>query len=198
MAKRPLPTANELRQLLRYEPETGELFWLNRVPEQFKGDEGKRKHLCRTWNARYGLNKAHHTDNEGYIRVNVCGALRLAHRVIWCIVMGDWPEGDIDHIDGRRDNNRIENLRVVSNAQNHRNRKLSAANSSGVMGVHWHKQRRKWAASVKINGKATWLGLFDDLKEAEMSVRSFRALTGEFGPSHGVSGQEHLTMSESR
>lgn len=93
--------------------------------------------------------------------------VHLLHR--WLL---DNPKGlVIDHINHNTLDNTRENLRIVTQGQNNQNKKGAAKNSkSGVRGVHWNKQANKWHAQVGLNNKIIYLGLFDDLKEAEQAV----------------------------
>lgn len=157
-------TYERANELLRYEPETGKLYWkVNR------GTRGKAGHEA-----------GHVTFLSGipYIQIGVDGALYSTHRVAWLLHFGKWPEGDIDHINGNGLDNRITNLRDVSRSMNLRNRRRSCNNTSGCIGVHWHKPRRKWQARVGIDGKQKHIGMFDDIEAAEAAVKKFRAKHG--------------------
>jgi len=92
---------------------------------------------------------------------------------------------EIDHINGNRLDNRIENLRSVNTMQNTYNGRLRSTNTSGAKGVVWHKGARKWMAQIGANGKHYYLGLFASLTEATEVVRKFREqYHGEFA-NHG-------------
>jgi hypothetical protein len=82
----------------------------------------------------------------------------------------------VDHIDNNTLNNTDGNLRIVTNSENQQNRKSAQANSkSGIRGVSWHKQARKWRATVNVNGRQHSIGLFDGIMEAEVAVKKARA-----------------------
>ena len=83
-------------------------------------------------------------NTDGYVMVNIDRTRYYAHRLIWLMRFGEWPEGEIDHIDGDRSNNRLENLRCVSKSGNMRNQKRNSRNTSGFPGVVWDKSRSKW------------------------------------------------------
>lgn len=84
------------------------------------------------------------------------------HRVVWQIHNGEIPEGMIvDHIDGNPWNNRIENLRLATHAENLQNSKKSSNNTSGVKGVVWLKRERKWMAILHSNKKRIVVGYYD-------------------------------------
>lgn len=104
--------------------------------------------------------------SDGYADVWVNGRLLLAHRVIYAIVHGNMPAGQIDHIDGDRMNNRIENLRDVSQSENMHNSKKPKNNSSGFPGVSWSTRDQKWMAYIKVNNRRINLGYFEDINDA--------------------------------
>lgn len=103
---------------------------------------------------------------NGYRYLWVDGKCKLAHRLAWLITTGDEPAGQIDHINGDRLDNRISNLRVASRSENGQNRGIQANNTSGYVGVSWHKANAMWWAGIKLNGKRKSLGYFHDPAEA--------------------------------
>lgn len=172
--------AKTARQLLRYEPETGRLFWLERPREMFPAI-----HHWKTWNTRYAGTEAFpSTDAAGYRQGRIFDVQYRAHRVVWLIQTGNWPDGQIDHINGIRDDNRLSNLRVVSNIENGRNQSRYSTNTSGVTGVYWHRARQKWAAGIKINGRIKYLGLFNLIEDAA-ATRASSNLAHGFSERHG-------------
>lgn len=168
MAKRQLPSPEELRQLLRYEPETGKLFWRERGPEWFEhGKQGAARH-CKSWNARFaGKEALTATHIQGYKDGHVNSRHLLAHRVIWAIVMGEWPEHDIDHDDGDKANNRWRNLRPATSAENMQNKPVRRDSSTGIKGVQFHQQTGKFIANIQAHGKRHYLGLFNRAEDAK-------------------------------
>lgn len=105
---------------------------------------------------------------NGYRMVTVSGKKHLTHRVIWEMINGRIPDGfEIDHIDGNRSNNRIENLRLVTRSQNNKNKSIQSNNTSGVTGVTWCKRSKKWIARYKLNGKQIHIGMFDSINDAK-------------------------------
>lgn len=105
--------------------------------------------------------------SRGYTVVNAGGNAYLAHRLAWFFVYGEWPSKHIDHINGDRADNRISNLRDVSQQTNvHNQTKPQSHNTSGLLGVSLHKPTGRWRASIKVNGKNRHLGMFDDKQEA--------------------------------
>ena len=99
--------------------------------------------------------------DDGYIGVFIDGKYHFAHRIIWEMHNGSIPEGMVvDHIDRIRNNNLIENLRICTFQENHFNRGKQSNNKSGFKGVSWHKQKQKWVAQIKLDGKNKFLGFF--------------------------------------
>lgn len=178
MAERILPTPEQLRELLRYEPDTGRLFWKERPREMFKSEQSHA-----AWNTRYAGREAFTaTGNHGYRTGSVNNKMYTAHRVIWAIVYGDWPENQIDHANAIRTDNRISNLRDATQQENNRNLRLTKANTSGFKGVSWHAGTGKWRSSIKTNnGEGVHLGLFATPESAHAAFcEAARKYHGEF------------------
>jgi len=123
-------------------------------------------------------------QNAGYVFVKIQDKKYRVHRLIFLMQRGYLPK-ILDHIDGDRTNNKIENLRAADAAQNRYNSKLSKSSTSGIKGVYWHKPVEKWAAEIKVNGKRKRLGFFYDKEVAAQIVRIARLkYHGEFA-NHG-------------
>ena len=127
--------------------------------------------------------KAGCLDN-GYLRIVVNNKQYYAHRLAWLYIYGEfnqYPQFVIDHIDGNKLNNKISNLRKITNQQNVLNQKLRKNNTSGVKGISWHSRDKCWIARLMINGVAKHLGQFKDLELAELVVIEARKkYHGEF------------------
>jgi hypothetical protein len=150
-----LPTVAELRKLLLYDPETGLLSWKTRPAER------------KSWNTRYAGTPALHCIHEdGYRKGRIRRVLFRAHRVAWALHHGSWPAGHIDHINGDRADNRIANLRDVTRHENQRNMRRPSDNTSGRIGVWWHKRNQKWVAEIRTAGRKKHLGSFARFEEA--------------------------------
>ena len=104
---------------------------------------------------------------KGYVSLFVDGVRYKAHRIAWLMYFGKWPSGQIDHINGNPADNRIANLRDVSNQTNSENKiHPKAGNTSGLLGVSWMSAANKWRAQIAIKRKVTYLGLFTSKEEA--------------------------------
>ncbi len=138
-------SAKTLRERLVYEPGTGVFRRML--------DEGGCKAGA----------EAGHRHKNGRVNIFVLGKLYRAHRLAWLYVTGVWPIGDIDHINGDPGDNRFANLRDVTKSVNQQNRRASNRDAaSGLLGVSWHSIGKKWRATIRVDGKSKYLGLFDD------------------------------------
>lgn len=159
---RNLPEAALMKQLIRYDKESGLLFWRERPLHFFKSAKSMK-----AFNTQFAGKPAfRRTDPDGYTKGRALGVDLLAHRVIWAIHNDEWPSGEIDHIDGDPTNNRIENLRDVSSSVNGQNVRRSKRNSSGRTGVSFNKLQGKWVAYIQTGGKYTYLGQFTSFEAA--------------------------------
>jgi hypothetical protein len=139
---------DQLKLLLRYEPETGLFFWLHN-----KGP------------AKAG-NLAGTPTSNGYVNICVNRKLYKAHRLAWLYVFGNFPKAQIDHINGVKNDNRFANLREATcqeNAQNH-----------VFFGGHYVKEKNKWQSNIRVGKKRIHLGLFltkDEAHEAYINAK---------------------------
>lgn len=172
---------DELRRLLSYDPETGALTWLYRPREMFKTDQS-----FGMWNTRYAGKPAFtYISHCGYHEGAIHNARYKAHRVAWALHTGEWPSDQIDHINGCKTDNRITNLRVVSQADNCKNQKIKKNNTSGYTGVYWHKREQQWYAQIRVNGSNKFLGYFTNL-DAAVIARTQADIDYGFHPGHGA------------
>jgi hypothetical protein len=145
-------TQQFLHELFEYRD--GHLFWkVDRKNNKIKGTQASR------------LKKS-----NGYQEVTINKKKHYAHRLIFMMFNGYWPE-QIDHIDGNRSNNLISNLREATNAQNNRNTKLRATNTSGYKGVYMSKQSGRFIARITVNYKNVHLGCYKTIEEASQSYK---------------------------
>lgn len=141
-------TAEVVRELLNYNSETGVFTWKKKAARRVQvGDVAG----C---------------INQRYRSLTVLGKRYLAHRVAWLYTHGKWPEGVIDHINRDAFDNRIANLRDVTQMENLQNASSKSNNKSGVEGVFWDKQRQRWRAEIRVNYKTIALGRFTSKADA--------------------------------
>jgi hypothetical protein len=145
---------DRVRELLNYCTETGVFTW----------------RMKRRGRARVGT-VAGTKHPKGYIRISIDHVDHLAHRLAWIFVHGPIDDSMvIDHINGNRSDNRIENLRVVTGMQNANNQQTRLAGArKAMLGASFHKPSGKWISRVKINGKDKYLGLFDTPEQANQA-----------------------------
>ena len=122
---------------------------------------------------------------SGYRVIRVFGRRYYAHRLAWLYVYGKWPDNQIDHINGNKDDNRITNLRNASSCQNNQNSRINKSNSSGFKGVSWNKKSKKWRAYCGAFGRQVHIGLFDDINDAAAAVHEFRSRAHNEFANHG-------------
>jgi hypothetical protein len=176
MTETSLPSPEILRKLLRYEPNTGYLYWLPRSVEFFKSDAN-----WKAWNVRFSETQAFKSLSDGYRRGRIFGKTYPAHRVIWAMQTNDWPTDQIDHIDRDRQNNCWANLRNATLSENRANIACRSGGTSGFLGVHWHKRDCNWHAMLSKNGKRVYLGSFiDEQMAAKAYDEAAKRLHGEF------------------
>jgi len=185
MASKAQPCPTLLRQLLRYEPETGKLFWKPRPVWMFSDGHRDKAGNCNNWNSHYAGKPAFTSMMRNGYRIGaVCNRSMLAHRVIWAMVSGQWPADQVDHINGDRQDNRLENLRAVSRADNNKNSKRPCTNTSGAIGVCKSPTRGKWLAQIKVGGQVFHLGTFERKSDA-ISARKKAERKYGFHKNHG-------------
>ena len=126
---------------------------------------------------------ATYKDRDGYLRVGFKGVLHATHRLIWFYVTGEWPKGDIDHINRIKDDNRWVNLRDVTRSENKQNQLAMKTNKCGVKGVYWCAARRKYEASIQHHGKNYYLGQFESIHDAADAYAKKAAELHKFNPS---------------
>ena len=162
-------TAEFVRSRLGYDPDTGVLSWKLLPPGVIYQNNTRAGKPVNTVN-RYG-----------YITVRICGHVYSAHRIIWVIMTGVWPSAEIDHISGKRSDNRWLNLREATRIENCRNAGIGINNTSGHKGVCWQVRHKKWRAVIMVNRRSKFLGYFNDVEAASRAYQEAAAeLFGEF------------------
>lgn len=157
-----------LNTALYYNPSSGKLYWTGINRHGVKCVPGK---------------EAGHLNKRGYLEIRYLGKTLQAHRIAWYLHTGTDPGTmSIDHIDGNRSNNCINNLRLATITQNNRNSKKPVnAETSRYKGVSWYHRYAKWQAQIRINGKSTYLGYFCTEEEAYLAYcRAAEQHFGEF------------------
>lgn len=183
--KTELPSPELLRKLLRYDPDTGNLFWRNRDASFFETGKQTAMHNCAAWNGRYANTEAFTSiRNDGYKHGQIFNKTYKAHRIAWALYHGAWPKECIDHINGNPMDNRIKNLRDVSKSKNQRNAAMSSNNTSGVCGVNWDKRDNKWVARIALGNNRKRLGSFESIQDAA-AARKIAEIEHGFTERHG-------------
>ena len=163
MKRRPRLTRARLRELLHYNPKTGEFRWRKR-PGDGHGDPS-----------------AGYVESRAYRRIKVDGRAYREHQLAWFYMTGRWGKATIDHRDRDASNNRLNNLRRATRSQNNANRCRPRHNTSGHTGASLCRESAKWRATVSRNGKIIDLGRFETPQEAhEVYLAAARKLFGEF------------------
>lgn len=169
----------DLRQLISYDPETGQLTWLERPLRFCKSDSEQRR-----WNSRCANKEAKTTKNEsGYLRLKLFDVVYKAHRVCWALYHGKWLDEGlfIDHINNDPSDNRICNLRAATSSQNSKNQRKIKRKTSSLKGVFWSRKEGAWRSRLIHEGKSYNLGLFSDEQLAHKSYcKLAEELCGEF------------------
>jgi len=159
-------TQSRLKELLHYDPETGIFTW-----------KVKRKGTDGIGSVAGGL-----CHKSGYHRIGINYKRYRLHRLAWLYVYGEFPPDHMDHINHDRADNRIINLRCVTNAENHKNMKMRKDNTAGVTGVSW--QQNRWVAEIWVDNKKKYLGRFRRKDDAIESRRAAE-IKYSFHPNHG-------------
>lgn len=157
-------TVERVREFLDYDPKSGIFKW--------RKDKGT---------VRSGSIAGSKVAN-GYVLIRLDKCQVFAHRLAWFYIYGEWPNEQVDHINGNREDNTLSNLRLASQSQNSCNGVLRSTNTSGYRGVSWSKEKGKWVARIVKDRKQHVLGYFASKEEAYYAyLKAARELHGEFG-----------------
>lgn len=140
--------AEQVRDRLNYDPFTGVFTWKMAMSNSVKVGQ-----LAGNWHP------------HGYLRIRIDDIMYRAHRLAWIISYGEWPSGVVDHINRNPKDNRLVNLRDISQKQNMEN-SGGRKNFSGVKGVYWHKKNECWRAQICHNQKHYHIGVFSEFEDA--------------------------------
>lgn len=170
-----MPLSSKLvGEYLNYDPSSGVVRWKKRTGPQCQLGE-----------------QAGNVDSNGYRQIQFFGKRYKTTRIIWLLMTGAWPSDEIDHVNRDRADDRWENLRIATHAQNMANQNIMRVNNiSGYRGVCWHKSTKKWAVQVKGH-RPCHCGLFENKEDAARHYDEIvRALYGEFASTNFPSGFE--------
>ena len=160
-------TQKRLKELLKYSPDTGELVWVAQSSNRIKVGEVAGTMLT-----------------NGYLNISIDGQRYRAHRLAWLYVYGDLPINQIDHINRNKIDNRIVNLREVSNKENHRNMPLQRNNKTRISGVGWCRSQGRWRSHITVDGRFIHLGYRDSMLDAA-AIRKSAEYKHGFHANHG-------------
>lgn len=154
-------SAERLRELLEYDPDTGTFRWrVSRGPRKAGAVAGCTDH---------------------YVQIMVDGKNYKGHRLAWLWMTGEWPANEIDHKGGDGSDNRFDEIRPATSSQNKMNRKLIVSNTSGLKGAFLDKRDGRWYSRISVNGELTHLGRFETAEEAHAAyAAAARQAYGEF------------------
>lgn len=161
---------DELKKLVVYDGRVGRFFWIS------KSGKGIKK----SKNGEVGS-----YDSHGYRQVRILGNLYKEHQLVWFYVYGEWANNQLDHINHKRDDNRIENLRLSSFEENAKNRPMQKNNKTGHVGVYLSKRTKKYQSYITSNGKRLNLGSFSDIQNA-IEARANAEKEHGFHINHGI------------
>lgn len=176
-------TAEYVNTILNYCPHTGVFTWRARTPDMFEAKNISAKARCNWWNKMYAGKQAGTVNRDGHVKINLNNGqifgYYAAHRLAWLVTYGKFPEKDIDHKNGNPADNRIDNLREATVAQNQHNKKALARNKLGVKGVRF--QDNRYLVTICYGKKSKHLGCYKTLEEAkDVYERAACELHGEF------------------
>ena len=164
-----------LKSRLNYYPDTGIFIW------KYKDSNSQ---YDKTFNTKYGGKEAGTKNLYGYSVIGIYGKIFYLHRIAYLFMTGEWPDNEIDHINGDCSDNRWKNLRKVSKAENIKNQKIQKNNTSGVSGVCWNKNFNKWIVRINVDGREIYLGCFENFEDA-VKVRKNAEVEHDYHENHG-------------
>lgn len=176
----------EVKSIFDYDAKTGVLKWKVSL-----GTRGKRENEA-------GYIQTNSTSGKKYRFVMYKRKLYRVHRIIWLYMTGNFPNNDIDHIDGNGLNNKWENLREVSRRENNRNKGRRSDNTSGITGVSWSSRRNKWHVQIHdSNGTPISGGYFESLLDAAAKRKELEKKY-KYHKNHGREIRKEFLIAESK
>ena len=181
----PMPARRRIEKFFYVDTQLGYLINKPRSPEDFSiPKRGTQKSYSVMWNKQHAWQVVGAgTNTNRYLTVKIDGLAYSVHRLIWFYATGSEPEL-IDHINGIKNDNRIENLRTVSHLENCKNMAVTDRNTSGHIGVFWHKGEQKWGAKISNAGRRVYLGYYRNFEEAVKARKSAERQYG-YHKNHG-------------
>jgi len=158
-----------IKQAFFYDPETGIITWR------------QARSGIRVGQQAGSLSRA-----DGYIAIMLNRLTYSASTIAWVFITGDFPAGQLDHIDHIRSNDKAINLRLASQHENLKNRTRQSNNVTGITGVHLDRSKGKYRAQIGVDGKHVYLGTFADIEDAIAARKAAESKYG-FHPNHGTS-----------
>ena len=165
-------TYEEVAELLEYRPDVGGSCLIRKI-DSLSGNGKVQAHAG---------DRAGSLHRTGYWHVAVKGKYYKAHRLVWLLINKEWPSKCLDHINGDGADNRIENLRLASHAENNQNTPRIRQNTSGHVGVDFHQRTGKWRARISVAKQVTHLGLFDSKDDAIAAYLEAKTKLHTFSP----------------
>lgn len=159
-------TNDYLKEVLKHDIDTGNFIWVKKTSPKSRVNIGEI---------------AGNLNNDGYRRIKLNGKKYQEHVLVWFYHYGKFPNEFLDHVDGDKANNRLENLRECSQGENNRNRAIASNNTTGFRGVTFCKQNGKFKATAHFNGEKIHLGYYiTDLEASDVVEYNTKLLHGEF------------------
>lgn len=162
-------TQELVNKVLKYDPISGTLIWISNLHSKRAIPNSRAGSLV---------------TSTGYRSITLFGTKYPEHHLIWFIYYGVWPTGQIDHINQKRDDNRIANLRDVSKADNAKNRSRNPHSKLGEHGIWYNMRTDRYVAEITVNGKKVYQKSFADLDEA-IRERKLKSIELGFHENHG-------------
>lgn len=159
-----------------YQKDTGHLIWKVRPLTHFK-----TQYSCNSWNTKYSNTIAGSYDKDGYLTILLCKKRYRAHKIVWLLNYKEWPANNLDHIDRKSANNKLNNLRIATCSENNCNRKKPSNNTSGQKGVEYYPNKKKWRVRIQKDGKRISQGYFKNFEDAKQCyLEASKRIHGEY------------------